>query len=137
MKEISVLLLEEGQEPRPVRVDPSPEGLTAVLGQGLKQWIPLFGWKGGRREYTSAVVVCRNEDYEAMYRTHARVPRRCLLCGVDSELTDLYPYDRRRLLASYRKYGADMFVDGPEARMYAGGSDDSPPMMRLFQEDDV
>ena len=34
MKEINVLLLEEGQELRPERVDPSPEGLTAILGQG-------------------------------------------------------------------------------------------------------
>ena len=137
MKEINVLLLEEGQELRPERVDPSPEGLTAVLGQEPKQWIPLFGWRGGQMEYTSAVMVCRNEDYEAMYRTHAKVPRRCLFCGVDGELTDLYLIDRRRLLASYRKYGMDMFVDGPEAGKYADGPDDSPPLLQLFREDNV
>ena len=137
MKEINVLLLEEGQELRPERVDPSPEGLTAILGQGPKQWIPLFGWRGGRMEYTSAIMVCRNEDYEAMYRTHARVPCRCLLCGVDNELTDLYPIDRRRLLASCRKYGAEMFLDDIASGMDSGGPDGSPPLLRLFQEDDV
>ena len=88
-------------------------------------------------EYTSAVMVCRKEDYEAMYRTHARVPCRCLLCGVDNELTDLYPIDRRRLLASYRKHGAEMFLDDIASGMDSGGPDGSPPMLLLFREDDV
>lgn len=135
MNEISVLLLEEGRELRPETVVLSKAGLTAILGQGRKKMVPLWGLKRGVKQFMPAVMVCLEQDYKAMLRNHARTPRRCFISGVDrSSPADLRKDCRERLLASYRKYGKAMFLDESQSKLSIPVPEFFLPPVRLFQE---
>ena len=112
MSKITILLMEEGKGLRPATIDPSPLGLAPILGESRQEWVPIRSWDGRMDWFTSAVMVCRGTDYDAMLRNQERLPRTYLICEVDgSNLTDLQARNRDTILRSYEKYGVEMLAD--------------------------